>query len=87
MVAVATDVLDLAKLPMEARGCHKFNRVLFGGSLVTVTDTSGSTVLAGHKDPRKKLFMVPLYQQPGGANPTRVVPRDPRLRTSITTFV
>eukprot|EP00536_Pseudo-nitzschia_multiseries_P013043 jgi/Psemu1/33943/gm1.33943_g len=73
MVAVAIDVLNLWELPLEARGCQKFDEVQFGGSRVTMANASGSTVLEGHKDPRKNL-PVPLHRQLGSADPPRVVP-------------
>eukprot|EP00536_Pseudo-nitzschia_multiseries_P006199 jgi/Psemu1/14701/gm1.14701_g len=47
MVAVAIDALNLPKLPLEARGYHKFEEVKFRGTQVTVMDASNTTVWEG----------------------------------------
>eukprot|EP00536_Pseudo-nitzschia_multiseries_P016384 jgi/Psemu1/46010/gm1.46010_g len=63
MVSVGTNLLDLPTLPLDARGCHKFQEhgcsVNFNGTGATVTNPEGATVLNGTKDPSRNLYMYP----------------------------
>ena len=50
--------------------CDSNMDVLFAKTSVTVTNATGDTVLEGHRDPFRNLYMVPLENSPP---PTRVV--------------